>query len=316
MEGLALLSLRAAESLYWLARYTERARHTARVVELAWYTLLDFPQAREKETFLLWALRCLRAPFPHGDAEAFTSLGRLAWSAEDPFSVRSCVYRLRENARILRFQLPEEVWKESNQLYWAWNSARGNSASLPPGQLLSILTESFSRAFSIEKRLLDSPDPIRLFAGFGLLIERLGNLTAVIFAQEKLQEEGKDLGVDWSIALRAADLWENHRLLYGPKPAPLQAWRSLLGTPEMPGSFSQGLSHLSRIFERFSALRPELKDRFSLVRHRLNEAAEKDRPSQLQGSSTLDWCVQVQAACNEAHESVWSIFRESLALAR
>jgi len=106
---------RNAESLFWLARYLERAASLARVIEMqssfgshaqsdgwAWLLTLHNDEARFLETMEPTA----------GNIVAFYVTNK-----ENPGSVRASIHWARENARALRPFIPTEMWTQLNAFY-------------------------------------------------------------------------------------------------------------------------------------------------------------------------------------------------------
>jgi uncharacterized alpha-E superfamily protein len=108
---------RVADSLYWMARYLERAEHMARVLDVQLHIALDVaPHTASLGWICL--LNSLRFEMPaeiSADARAVTNA--LAFDPASPCSIVSCVGQARENARQIREQIPTEMWEELNNLY-------------------------------------------------------------------------------------------------------------------------------------------------------------------------------------------------------
>jgi len=104
---------RVANSLYWLSRYLERAENLARLVEVNRYDALDVNQG-DVWNALLYTTSMENAYINSGqkDAGAF-----FTFSEENPDSIRQCIAQSRENARMVRDQISEEIWRELNRFY-------------------------------------------------------------------------------------------------------------------------------------------------------------------------------------------------------
>src|SRR5450631_1877745 len=114
---------RIADSIYWMARYLERAGDTARLMEInliylieavedmsegdKWRPLLSITSAEESFTAL------------YGDGQL--SQGRVLqfMTAEksNGNSIRTCLRLARENARIARDRISKEMWETINELW-------------------------------------------------------------------------------------------------------------------------------------------------------------------------------------------------------
>src|SRR6202167_5274120 len=105
---------RVAHSLYWMARYIERAENIARIVDVNLQLLLDLRDLDEQKLAEYW----LPIVQSTGDEAAFFKLHQkptaqaicefLVFQCENPNSIMQCVRQARENARMVRDQLTLE----------------------------------------------------------------------------------------------------------------------------------------------------------------------------------------------------------------
>jgi uncharacterized alpha-E superfamily protein len=111
---------RAADSLFWLARYIERAEDTARLLDVEFHGLLDRHAADPGNAWREF-LRTLGKQdefsehYDEFTANAVTSY--LLWHPANPDSVTACISAARENARSVRDQLSSEMWERINRLF-------------------------------------------------------------------------------------------------------------------------------------------------------------------------------------------------------
>lgn len=111
---------RSADSLYWLARYIERAEDTARLLDVEFHSLLDRHVANPEEAWreFLRTLGKQDAFNEHFDEfTAGTVTSYLLWHPGNPDSVTACVAAARENARSVRDQISTEMWERINRLF-------------------------------------------------------------------------------------------------------------------------------------------------------------------------------------------------------
>ena len=124
-----MLLSRAADGLYWIARYLERAEHTARLIEVG----LDIGLGRMVAS-------------AHGAADRmYASLGVPEAAAQRPggrtslheaalfdlsnrSSVAACVTAARENGRQVRAEISSEMWEQLNGLYLAVRQIHADTA--------------------------------------------------------------------------------------------------------------------------------------------------------------------------------------------
>lgn len=107
---------RVADNLYWMARYLERAEHTARLVDVQLNLSLD--QSRKNGTAAPWErlLAALHVP-AEGVTDEYQLTRRLTFDTGHHNSVVNCVAAARENARQVREKISSEMWLQVNTLY-------------------------------------------------------------------------------------------------------------------------------------------------------------------------------------------------------
>ena len=110
---------RAAENLYWMARYLERAENTARLINSTTHVLLDLPLGASFGWVNLLEIVGLddlfHQHYSQADEEAIMRF--LIEDTRNPSSILSCVQYARENTRTLREVLPAEIWERTNGMY-------------------------------------------------------------------------------------------------------------------------------------------------------------------------------------------------------
>ncbi|MBU3666007.1 MAG: alpha-E domain-containing protein [Chthoniobacterales bacterium] len=125
---------RVADSIYWMARYMERAENTARLLVSTRDLLLDAGSEGTSQERLWGAI--LSAT---GDEEGYFALYRrikgrdvasyLTLSRENPNSIVGNVQAARENARTVRDQISDELWECINGLKIWFESVAGRAES-------------------------------------------------------------------------------------------------------------------------------------------------------------------------------------------
>ena len=115
---------RAAESIYWMNRYVERAENVARFIGVNLTLMLD-SSSREQQW---WPL--VNTTGDHEDFEKrykFATeenvLRFLTFDRDNPNSIISCLRAARENARSVREIISSEMWLQLNTFYLKVNDA-------------------------------------------------------------------------------------------------------------------------------------------------------------------------------------------------
>ena len=112
---------RIAESLFWLARYIERAEDTARILDVNYHMLLEQSQQSYRlrwEPLIIMAGEENRFRQCYEEANAENVFDFLAFRQDNPSSIVQCIAKARENARTIRDRISREMWEDINGLYY------------------------------------------------------------------------------------------------------------------------------------------------------------------------------------------------------
>src|SRR4051812_39439955 len=112
---------RTADHLFWMARYTERAENTARMLDVAVQTSM-LPQSAdsaERGWRAMLGISELEAAFDdkYGVYDAADVLDFMVRDPDNPSSIAACLTEARENARAVRGTLTTEVWETKNATF-------------------------------------------------------------------------------------------------------------------------------------------------------------------------------------------------------
>lgn len=110
---------RVAESVYWLARYLERAEDTARLISVNSHLLLDFPKATRLGWSTLVTITGSEEIFDryYEERDELSVLHFLCGDRRYSGSIIASLAAARENLRTTRDVMPQRIWEEVNQLY-------------------------------------------------------------------------------------------------------------------------------------------------------------------------------------------------------
>jgi uncharacterized alpha-E superfamily protein len=114
---------RGAEHCFWMARYLERAENTARILDVNQTLLLDFEVPVEqqwKPLLIISGIHDFDGPTDAENVQAY-----LTWEPDNPVSIASSLAAARENARIIREVISEDLWERMNYYYLWVQGERG-----------------------------------------------------------------------------------------------------------------------------------------------------------------------------------------------
>lgn len=251
-EGPVLLS-RVAESVYWAARYLERAEATARLVNVHTELFLDLPKAAGMGWAPLLAVSGSRDAFGlrHTRVSEEKVVHFLTASAENPGSIISSVKQAHANLRVTQAILPSEAWGVLNQLHvWAAETrleAVGRRTRL-------AWTSRFISQCRLFAGLLDgtmSHDDTYAFFEIGRGLERADMTTRVLDIQAgtlvaQPAGAGPFAELMWTGMLRSLSAHQMFRRIAGPMVTGPAALAFLLRDPQFPRSVEHCLIEISR----------------------------------------------------------------------
>ena len=110
---------RVADSLYWIARYIERAENLVRFLKVGWAVSLDTEHPSASQWLSLVDTCADRELFEQLDASPTPTsvIHFITREVENPNSISNCIASARENARQIREVIPSEVFEEINELH-------------------------------------------------------------------------------------------------------------------------------------------------------------------------------------------------------
>ena len=179
---------RTADSLFWMARYMERAEFLARTIEAA-QRLSALPTAynehgTEWESALESSGMSDSFHAKYETAEADSVVDFLTFDASNPSSIRNCIESARTNGRAVRTALTAEMWDAING---AWLELKKFEEALKSG---ADWREEVPRFLDFVKQtslLFDGSmirtmlrDPSFWFSRLGVFVERADNTARIL----------------------------------------------------------------------------------------------------------------------------------------
>ena len=118
---------RLADSMYWMARYLERAGETARLMEINLLYLVEAEEDMGEEDKWRPILQITSTESLYveqfGDAGISTPrvLQFISAGRTNPNSIRTCLRLFRENARVARDRISKEMWEAVNEIWMGFD---------------------------------------------------------------------------------------------------------------------------------------------------------------------------------------------------
>jgi uncharacterized alpha-E superfamily protein len=236
---------RTADHLFWMARYTERAENTARMLDVNLQTQLlpQSAEAAEQGWRAVLGISELQPAFDdkypaitHKDVIDF-----MVKDPENPSSIASCLTHARENARAVRGALTTEVWEIQNTTWLDMHSVLNNhTLERDPGEFFEWVKHRshLSRGVTIGTMLKDEAF---YFIRLGTFLERADN-TARLLDVKFHSADGNLLAshdadfYHWASVLRSVSAFETYRKAYRDVITPARVAELLILRADMPRS--------------------------------------------------------------------------------
>lgn len=258
---------RTADHLYWMARYTERAENTVRMLDVS-YRMSLLPGANGGDTESWSAILDISEL-----SEAFARTGRplsacdviefVVLDRDNPSSVWNCLRAARENAHAVRGTLTAEMWETTNA---TWLEIR----DMTPQKLRATDLGEFFEWVKFRSHLLRGVtfgtmlhDEAFKFVRLGTFLERADNTARILEVKYLNLLPGSDEEMQsadyyqWSALLRSVSAFEVYRRVYRDQINPLRVAELLILRADMPRSLARCMkevySNLARVANSRSA---------------------------------------------------------------
>jgi uncharacterized alpha-E superfamily protein len=247
---------RTADHLFWMARYTERAENTARMLDVNYQTSL-LPQSAAvaqagwegivsiselDESYKTW----------HANVNAHDVMAFMVKNEANTSSIVSCIKQARENARAVRGTLTTEVWETINQTWLELKRMLADGEfERDPGKFFEWVKfrSHLSRGVTVGTMLMDES---LHFIRLGTFLERADNTARLLDVKfHALQSDfygaasEKDQELDfyhWSAILRSVSGFEIYRKVYRNVITPERVAELLMLRADMPRSLHASMN--------------------------------------------------------------------------
>ena len=256
---------RTADCLYWMARYTERAENTARMLDVNHQTSL-LPQPAEflEQSWkkLLTISKLEESFLKHYDViNRENVLDFMIYEASNPSSIVSCLFAARENARVIRGRITSEAWETQNTTWLELQRILEARNQADPSRLLDWVKHRCHLFRGVMHGTMLKNESF-YFMNVGTLLERADNTARILETKYEDQAALKVLRTDkkitvgddelievadgadgdffdfyhWAALLRSVSAFEIYRQIYSDQVTPKQVAQLLIFNRQMPRS--------------------------------------------------------------------------------
>jgi len=253
---------RTADNLYWLARYVERAEYLARILDAA-YRLSSLPASygggtNEWESAVATA-GCAPAFFEaHSEASERTVMEFLAFSPDNPSSIRNCFEMARTNARSVRTALTIEMWSTINDAWLKLQTYDPSRMSREEVSRFLDWVKGVSLMFDGSAYRTMLRNDSYAFSRLGLFIERADNTARILDVKYHVllpPSESVGGGLDyfqWTAILRAVSALTAYHWVYKESLKPWLVADLLILNSEMPRSLAACYENLTQYLDQIA----------------------------------------------------------------
>lgn len=314
---------RVADSLYWTARYLERAEHTARVLDVNLNLMLDEsqPGAEHRWVRMLYALG--RPKRVKWDGRPFDLAHALTFDTGNKASVLSCIMKARENARHVREQISTEQWHRLNSLYLEvtrpeLRTLMQAEAEQPTGDAPSAFLQQVMEAVHQFQGITDSTMSHGEgweFIQVGRFIER-STATAMLLEAyhedlwahpERTTETSEYL--EWMGLLRSATALEAYCKVYTADLTPERILEFLLLNSQFPHSVRFSIDSLERALEHIQDASGGIRtDNLARIAGRLCSLLRYASVDEILSGDVVAYLRGIQQQCQTIHEAIYRLY--------
>ncbi|AWB68793.1 hypothetical protein C2869_21380 [Saccharobesus litoralis] len=244
---------RVVETLYWMARYIERAENAARLVNITNLMLMDLPKGVSTGWEPIIDIMGVREPYlkQYKSFHQNHALEFVLVSEHNPSSIVNSLWNARENARTVRDVMPRGAWEGINALYNYANEHR--DLGLSKRGRFEYLKNIISGAHLIfgELDATISHDEGYLFIRIGSLLERADMTTRILDVRSAnliIDDQYRPFeNIQWTSLLRSLSAYQMYRKDMGMRIKGEQVLAFLLQNPHFPRSVDYCLATLSQL---------------------------------------------------------------------
>ena len=256
---------RTADCLYWMARYTERAENTARMLDVVYQTSLmphpvEFMQLNLKKLLNVSLLEdVFEKKYKTYSRENLMDF--MIFDETNPSSIVSCLDASRVNARIIRGKIPSEVWETQNTTWLTYRDFLPKNPSDDPSPFFDWVKYRCHLSRGVVFGTMLTNESFH-FMEFGTYLERADNTARILKAKfispqdgfkkspnqsSLLTMEGMSDTFDfyhWVSLLRSVSAFEIFRQTYSDQITPERVVDLLVFNHQLPRSLTRCIDQL------------------------------------------------------------------------
>ena len=299
---------RTADSLFWLARYMERADYLARLLQVAAHmsaVRVDADRGSEWESAIV-AAGCEEAfAEEHAEAYAQSVVAYLAFDRKNPSSIVSCLETARRNARAVRTALTSELWEAVNS---SWQELRGFDETAMSEDALNTFLDWVKARTSLVHGVYANTMLRRdgfHFTRIGQFLERADNTARLLDVKYHVRlPTPEDVGglVDyyqWLAILRVVGARRAYRVLFKGRVEPVRVAELLILRPEFPRSLVFCFDQITLNLDAIKSHEPKLTAETKRLAHSQHADLRFGQIGQIFRRGLHEYLSEIVERCDE-----------------
>ena len=302
---------RVADSLYWMSRNFERAEQNARILDVHLTQMVEtssdesFKETQWKLLFeacsTLEELEQLKSNEDYRDEDLIMYL---ALSRENPNSVFNCVRIARENARVCRDHIPNELFEVWNDVFLYAKDPQNIPYSL---QNMRLFLNQIKKASFTIQGIIES----NMCRGIAYHMIKIGNWieradkTARILnvvcehTSESQSSYKRDEYYAWLSALRMLNGYESYLKVNRPKMDPRTILSFLITDETFPRSIHYNMKSMQNAIDKLGGQKAKHSEKLYFLLQKLLQDFDDMTIQELDSDEMLDFLNRFQNQCNE-----------------
>lgn len=249
---------RAASSLFWMARYLERAESQARLLDVSLtMALIDVPEDRTEQLSVPLLVSGTREVFftYYDDISPQNLIDFLLLDSRHPASVSSIIRSARDNALHVRGNLSSDVWKSINQAWLEMQALQRKGVTESNASSVFDWVRERSHMFrGAAYGTLLRNDAFH-FLRLGTFIERADTTARVldirhVMAMKAMEDHTTQAFFEWTAVLHSLAAFEAYQNTYGHNVDAMSVAELLILSPDVPRSLHGCLQEIASLLEQ------------------------------------------------------------------
>lgn len=306
---------RVADSLYWMARYLERAEHTARMLDVNLNLMLDEdPENGDQRWRRLLESLDITSEVPDTTADATRIAQFLMSDLESSSSIVSSVIYARDNAKQLREHISSEMWEQLNRLYLRLREdTTGSLWSGAPQEFCRRVIDGVSLFNGIMQATLNQGEAWQ-FIQFGRYLERSINTANALDVHyrnfhDPLEATSAADFMEWVGLLKSCAAFEAYCRVYTADFHPTQIAEFLLLNREFPQSVCFGVGTIHNELKRIAGEGQSRQDeRLHRLTGKLMSSLRYTQIDEILNDNLHGFLTNINTQCGLIHQAVYQSY--------